>query len=187
MRGACLGLCAAGFATSATLAPVAVAGTSDAQITIGAGALSVTTPDFQGVGATLSGSDLTLSTTPATPWQAIDARGTGAPWTVVASASDLVSAGTPDRVVPSSALALTTGAVAAGAGADPATGMTGAAGAVFTTPTGPGQTNVTILSAPGSRRGAYTFVPTLDITVPATAQPSYSGSPYMATLTVTIS
>jgi hypothetical protein len=174
-------------AALAGLPGAAGAATSDAEITVTAGALSVATPDFQPVAAVLDGTAQALNTTPATPWSAVDARGTGAAWTVTASSSDLVSAGAPDRVIPSSNLALTTGAVTALAGADPAAGITGVTGGAFTTPTGPGQTNVALLSAPAGHRGAYEFTPTLGITLPANAQASYAGTPYAAVLTITIS
>ena len=173
--------------TAAALAGGGAAATSDAQIMVSGGSLSVTSPNFQGATAMLDGTAQTISTSPATPWAAVDARGTGAAWSVTASATDLVSTGTPNRVIPSSALAITTGAVTAGTGADPVTGMTGSTAAPFTVPTGAGQTNVTVMDAPAPHRGSYTFTPTLDITVPPTAQPSYAGSPYTATLTVTIS
>jgi hypothetical protein len=179
-----------GYATlagMASLAGGAAAATSDAQITVSAGLLSLSTPNFQAQGATLTGATQTLSTTPATPWNAIDARGTGAAWSMVASATDLVSTGTPNRTIASSNLALTTGAVTAGTGADATTGMTTASAAAFTVPTGAGQTNVAVLAAPGPQRGSYTFTPQLGITIPATALASYGGSPYTTTLTVTIS
>ena len=136
---------------------------------------------------TLDGTAQSVATTPAAPWEAVDARGTGAAWTVTASAGDLVSTGAPNRVIPSANLAITTGAVTATAGADPATGIAGATAGAFTTPTGPGQTNVALLSAPAGHRGAYRFTPTLGITIPATAQASYAGTPYAAVLTITIS
>lgn len=175
------------LAGMASLAGGAAAVTSDAQVTVSAGSLSLSTPNFQAQGATLTGATQTLSTTPATPWNAIDARGTGATWSVVASATDLVSTGVPDRTIASSNLALTTGTVTAGTGADATAGMTTASAVAFATPTGPGQTNVSVLAAPGPQRGSYTFTPQLGITIPATALASYGGSPYTTTLTVTIS
>lgn len=184
MRAAALGVAA----LAAAVAPgAATAATSGAQVTVTGGSLSLSAGDFQGQSASLTGADQVLQTTPAAPWSAVDARGTGASWSVVASATDLVSVGTPNRVIPSSALALTTGAISAGTGADAVTGMTGATGSPFTVPSGPGQTNVGVLSAPGPHRGAYTFTPRLDITIPATALASYVGNPYTTTLTVTIS
>jgi hypothetical protein len=171
----------------ASLAGVAGAAVSDAQITVSAGSLSLSTPNFQAQSATLTGAAQTLSTMPPTPWNAIDARGTGATWSMVASATDLVSTGAPNRTIASSNLALTTGTATAGSGADATTGMTTASAAAFTAPTGPGQTNVTVLAAPGPQRGSYTFTPQLGITIPATALASYGGSPYTTTLTVTIS
>jgi hypothetical protein len=174
-------------ATLGVLPGAAGAATSDAEITVSAGALSVTTPDFQPAGVTLDGTAQSVATTPAVAWSAVDARGTGAAWTVTASATDLVSTGAPNRVIPSANLALTTGTVTASAGADAATGITGATAGVFTAPTGAGQTNVALLSAPAGPRGAYTFTPTLGITIPATAQASYAGTPYAAVLTITIS
>lgn len=165
----------------------AAAATSDVQVTINTGALVLTTPNFQSQSATLTGSTQTISTTPAVPWSAIDARGTGAAWSVVASATNLVSTGTPNRTIASSNLAITTGTVTAGAGADAAAGITGTTGSAFAVPTGAGQTDVTLLSASGLHRGLYTFTPQLDITIPGSALASYGGSPYGATLTVTIS
>ena len=163
------------------------AATSDAEVTVNAGSLGLSTPDFAPQSATLTGTAQVVSTSPGTPWTATDARGTGAPWSVTASATDLVSVGSPNRSIAAANLRLTTGAVTAGTGADPATGIGGTASSPFTVPTGPGQTNVTVLSAPGPHRGSYAFTPQLDITIPATAQPSHAGSPYTATLTVTIS
>lgn len=186
-RRAVIAGCVATGAMALTGAGPALGATSGAQVTVTAGSLSLSAGDFQPQSAALTGAQQTLSTTPATAWSAVDARGTGAAWSVVASAGDLVSAGTPNRVIPSSALAITTGTVTAGTGADAATGMTGATSAPFTVPSGPGQTNVAVLSAPGPHRGAYTFTPTLDITIPASALASYVGSPYTTTLTVTIS
>lgn len=168
-------------------AGLAAGATSGAQITVSAGSLGLAAADFTPLGATLTGADQTLTTTTTSPWTAIDARGTGAPWTVVASAADLISAGTPNHVISSGNIAITTGAVTAGAGADPAAGITGASTAAFTVPTGPGQTNVALLTAPGPHRGGFTFAPRLVITLPATALPSYPGVPYASTLTVTIS
>lgn len=174
-------------AALAAAAAQAGAATSDAQVTISAGSLSLTTPNFQGQSVTLTGAAQTIAATPASPWSAVDARGTGAAWSVVASATDLVSAGTPNRTIAAANLALTTGTVTAGTGADPTTGMTTATAAPFTTPTGPGQTNVSVLAAPGPQRGSYTFTPQLGITIPADALASYVGVPYTTTLTVTIS
>lgn len=171
----------------ASLSWTAAAATSDAQVTVSGGSLSLSTSAFQARSATLAGATQTLSTTPATPWNAIDARGNGAAWSVVASATDLVSTGVPDRTIASSNLAMTTGTVTAGSGADSAAGMTSATGAPFTIATGAGQTNVAVLAAPGPQRGSYTFTPQLDITIPASALASYGGSPYTTTLTVTIS
>lgn len=165
----------------------ASAAVSDAEITVVGGSLGLTVADFQPQGATLTGAVQTISTTPSSQWTAVDARGTGAGWSVVASASPLVSAGSPNRVIDSSNLAITTGAVTAGTGADPVAGISGASAGAFTVPTGPGQTNVALLSTAGPHRGAYSFTPQLDVTLPANALPSHPGVPYTSTLTVTIS
>jgi hypothetical protein len=182
-----VGACGA-LAVIAGLAPGgASAATSSAEVTVSAGSLSLATVDFAALSAALTGEDQVVQTTPTGPWEVVDARGTGAAWSVVASATDLVSSGLPDRVIPSGALSVTTGTVTAGSGADPVAGMTGATGAAFTAPTGPGQTDVALVSAPGPHRGSYSFVPRLDISIPATALASYVGAPYTTTLTVTIS
>ncbi len=184
MRATALGIAAVAAAVTPGAAQAA---TSGAQVTVTAGSLSLTSGDFQGQSVSLTGVDQVVQTTPAAPWSAIDARGTGASWSVVASATDLVSTGTPNRVIPASALSFTTNTVTAGTGADAVSGMTGATASPFTVPSGPGQTNVSVLSATGPHRGAYTFTPRLDITIPATALASYVGNPYTTTLTVTIS
>jgi hypothetical protein len=178
---------AAGLVALLATGGAAAAATSEATVTVTSGPLALTSADFQGVSAALTGDAQVVSATPASPWTAIDARGTGAPWSIVASASDLVSAGAPARVIPSARLAITAGPLTPGAGADPAAGISGAAGSAFTVPTGAGQTNVSLLSAAGPHRGSYDFTPRLDITIPAAAQPSYPGVPYAATLTLTIS
>ena len=175
------------LAATAGWASTASAATSDAQITVTGGSLGLTVADFQPQGATLTGAAQTIATTPAGPWTAVDARGTGAGWSVVASAGPLVSAGTPNRVIDSANLAITTGAITAGTGADPATGISGASAAAFTAPTGPGQTNVALLATPGPHRGSYSFTPQLDVTVPANALPAPPGVPYTSTLPVPIS
>lgn len=179
---------AAGTAVAVAMScGVAQAATAGAQVTVSAGSLGLTTTNFQGQSAALTGAAQTIISGASGPWTAVDARGTGSAWSVVATATDLVSAGTPNRVIPSSALELTTGLVTAGTGADAITGMTSATDSAFTAPTGPGQTDVTVLSAPGPHRGSYTFTPRLDITIPASALASYVGAPYTTTLTVTIS
>lgn len=183
-----LALCGAALAAAPLVLPSSAdAASSEATVTVGGGSLALTTPSFAGLSASLTGSDQVLPTQPATPWQAIDARGTGAAWSVVATSTDLVSSGTPDRVISSSNLAFTTGSVTAGTGADSASGITGSTSAPFTVPTGAGETTVTVLNATGPHRGSYEITPTLDVTLPAAAEPSYSGEPYRATLTVTIS
>lgn len=174
-------------ALPAVLASAASGATSEATVTVTGGSLGLTTPAFDPLSAMLTGQDQVVTTQPGSPWSAVDARGTGAAWSVVATATDLVSTGSPDRVIPSAGLALTTGAVTAGSGADPASGITGSTAAPFTVPTGPGATAVTVLNAPGAHRGTYEITPTLAVTLPATVQPSYAGQPYTATLTVTIS
>ena len=180
-------LCGATAIAVALSGGVAHGATAGAEVTVSAGSLSLTTADFQGRNVALTGAAQTIIAGASGAWSAVDARGTGAPWSVVASATDMVSAGTPNRVIASGALALTTGLITAGTGSDATTGMTGATAAPFTTPTGAGQTNVAVLSAPGPQRGAYTFTPRLDITIPASALASYVGAPYTTTLTVTIS
>lgn len=167
----------------------AVAATSTTQVTVNGGALELSTPNFQSASVTLNGDNQTVAATPATPWEAVDARGTGAAWSVTAVASDLVSTKTleTDRTIASSNLAFTTNAVTAGTGSDPSSGITGSTGAAFTAA---GTTAVTVLNATAPHRGSYTFTPSLGITVPANAPASHSGTgstPYTATLTVTIS
>jgi hypothetical protein len=182
-----LAAAAAALALAGGLVGQATAATSDAEVTISAGSLSLSTPNFQAQSATLTGAAQAVAATPASPWNAVDARGTGAAWSVVASATDLVSTGAPDRTIASANLAITTGTVTAGAGADAVSGMATATAAPFTAPTGAGQTNVSVLAAAGPHRGSYTFTPQLGITIPADALASYVGSPYTTTLTVTIS
>jgi hypothetical protein len=160
---------------------VALGATSTVNVTVNAGTLQQATGPFQALTATLGGGDQTLTTTPAAPWTATDGRGTGAPWGITASATDLAAAG--GATIPSAKLAITTGAVAAQAGSDPATGIVGVVGAPFTVPTGAGQTNVALLAAPGPQKGTYQFTPTLAVTVPGNAQ----AAAYTATLTLTIS
>lgn len=186
-RLACAAAIVAATVAAGLPAGLAAGATSGASVTVSGGSLGLAAADFTPLGATLTGADQTLTTTTSSPWTAVDARGTGAPWTVVASAADLVSAGTPNRVIPSGNIAITTGVVTAGAGADAVAGIAGASAAAFTVPTGPGQTNVALLTASGPHRGGYAFAPRLDITLPATALPSYPGVPYASTLTVTIS
>lgn len=182
--------------TAAALALLGGAGsawgaTSTSQVTVTGGVLSITSPNFTAASVTLDGTNQTVNTSAATPWTALDARGTGAAWTVTASSTNLVSTLTsnPDRVIASSNIAFTSNAVTAAAGADPATGITGASAAAFTVPTGAGQTNVTVLNAPAPHRGSYTFTPSLGISIAPTTAASYTGAgstPYTATLTVTI-
>ncbi len=167
--------------------PAALPATSDVEVEVLAGGLTIATTDFTPLSVSLTGADQVLPTSATGAWQAVDARGTGGAWSVVATSTNLVSTGAPNRTIASANIAITTGTVTAGAGADPAAGFTTATAAPFTVPTGPGATQVTLLSTTGPHRGAYTFTPGLDITVPGNAQPSWAGQPYLATLTVTIS
>ena len=183
------GLCTALLAAGGT----AIAATSTSEVTVTGGQLSIATSNFTPASLTLDGTNQSIQTSAASPWTATDARGTGAAWTVAATATDLVSTApsNPNRVIPSSAIAFTTGSVTAGTGADAATGITGSTAAPFTNPTGHASpTSVTVINAPAPHRGTYTFTPSLDIGIAATTAPSYTGggtTPYTATLTVTIS
>jgi hypothetical protein len=172
---------ALGWAGAAAAAPSVI------QVQVTGSGLTLSTTDFSSLSFTLTGADQTLSSAATGAWSAVDARGTGGAWSVVATSTDLVSAGTPNRVIPAANIRITTGTVTAGIGADPAAGLGTATAAPFTVPTGPGATQVSLLSSPGNHKGAYSFTPGLDVTVPANAEPSYAGVPYQATVTVTIS
>jgi hypothetical protein len=184
---ACIGVGAALLAAGS-----AMAATSTSEVTVTGGELSISTSNFQPKSVTLDGTNQTLSTSATSAWTAVDARGTGAPWTVAATSTDLVSTLTssPNRVIPSSRIAFTTGTVTAGAGADAASGITGSTAAPFTNSASAATpTSVTVLDAAGPHRGSYSVTPSLDIQIPANAAPSYTGAgstPYTATLTVTI-
>jgi hypothetical protein len=179
-------------AATATLA-VAAAGPAGAQtgsIAIGSGTLTGTVSNVTLGSVTLNGADQTSTGSPAEAWTAVDARGTGAAWSITATGGTLTSAaGVPEitaRTLPASSLALAPGAVTAGLGSDPTTNLT-------TTTLTMSTSAQTYLSCSSTCKGTYSYTPGFTLTVPANAYRSNytigsSGAlnPYTVTLTITI-
>jgi hypothetical protein len=172
----------AGGLASATADTVTstVSGAALASITSGATLSAVT----------LNGSTQTATGT-ATQWSIIDARGTGAAWTLSVTATVPTSAAgtieTTARTIPVTDLTITPGPIAAGIGADPAGNITAPALPMSTVAQA-------LISAGGPDKGAYTLTPSFSLAIPANAYRSnYSAAvgstalnPYTSTLTYTI-
>lgn len=154
--------------------------------------LTVAATDVVFPDVTLDGTDQATTSVAVAVWTIVDARLTGAAWSVTVSASTPTSAAgsveTIPRTVAVSNLKVTTGSITAGIGSDPAVNITGATNLVLST------SPQTLVSATGASIGTYTFLPTMSFTMPANAYRSnYSGTvgsstllPYTSSLTVTI-
>ena len=154
------------------------------------GLLTATTSAPALSAVTLNGTNSQTSTGTASTWTIIDARGTGANWTVSVSATAFTSAAgtveTTARTVAASALTITPGTVTAGVGSDAAT-ISAPALALSTS-------SQALISATGPAKGTYTLAPSFSLAIPANAYRSnYSGTvgssslnAYTSTLTYTI-
>lgn len=135
---------------------------------------------------TLDGATNQVSSGTSQTWTITDARGTGAAWTLVASATDFTSAvggsDTTVRTLPASVLSIVPGTVTAGANAD-------AVGSTLTAPSSLSMSNTaqTLVKSTGTNRGQYTLAPVYKLTVPANSYRSNASAPYTSTLTFTIS
>lgn len=154
-------LVAASIAFSASPATADVAGPSTI---ISAGLLTDVTTGPTLAGAQLTGANQTVAGT-APSWTIIDARGTGAAWTLSLSATDFISAaGTTEttvRTIPIAGnLTITPGTITAGAGSDPA--PTSAAMTVTAA-----ATSQAVIASGGMAKGTYTLAPTFSMIIPA--------------------
>lgn len=160
--------------------------------TVSGSALTATTSGATLAGVTLNGTGTQTATgTASSAWSVTDARGTGAAWTLSASATAPTSAaGTVETVarnLPVGNLKINPGTVTAEDGADAATNITGPQLSL----TGSAQA---LVSASGTSKGKYTLTPTYSLDVPANAYRSnYSAAvndsalnPYTSTITYTI-
>ena len=183
-------LASTGILLSITFSP-AIAATPDDTIesTVTGGDLTATASAPTMSGVTLNGTSTQYSTGTSDGWTITDARGSGAGWSLSASATDFKSAaGTVDltpRTLPVGNLTITPGTVTAGTGSDtaPTTSAvemtTAAQGLVFTTSLG---------------KGTYTLTPGFSLAIPANAYRSnFVGAvgstdknPYISTLTFTL-
>lgn len=158
--------------------------------TISGGALTTTTAGATLSGVTLDGSNTQSATGSSTQWTITDARGTGAAWALSASATVPTSAaGSTElvaRTIPVGNLTITPGVITAGAGTDPATGITAPALTMLTT-------DQALVTATATHMGTYTLTPSFSLAIPANAfRSNYAtGStgtlnPYTTTITYTI-
>ncbi|MBI5949502.1 MAG: WxL domain-containing protein [Chloroflexi bacterium] len=149
------------------------AGAVTATISITGGGLSNSTSNITLPGITLTGLAQVVAAAPATPWNAVDARGTGAGWNVTVQSTGFSSTGGPmagqDFKARLSAVTTVSGSAA------PSTPNSSYA---------PLGTALKILqaSAGGAGMGSYEYSPDFQLTVPASAAP---GS-YTASIAVTI-
>ncbi|MEW1808869.1 WxL domain-containing protein [Pseudarthrobacter sp. NPDC080039] len=177
-----------GISLAAGLAP---ASADTVNSTVSGASLSATTAAPALSAVTLNGTSTQTSTGTSTQWSLTDARGTGAAWTLSASATDFTSAAgtveTAVRTITAPNLTITPGTVTAAAGADPATGITAPALVMSTT-------SQALVSAPVTHKGTYDLTPSFSLAIPANAYRSnYSGAvgstalnPYTSTITYTI-
>lgn len=171
-------------------AGAAAASADTVNSTVSGGSLTVSTAAPTLSAVTLNGTNTETSTGTSGTWTITDARGTGANWTVSASATAFTSAAglveNTARTIPATALTVTPGTVTAGAGSDAAT-ISAPALAMSTT-------SQALISATGPAKGTYTLAPSFSLAIPANAYRSnYSGTvgssalnPYTSTLTYTI-
>ncbi len=155
------------------------------------GTLTATTAGVTLTAVTLDGSNTQTATGTSAQWTIEDARGTGAAWTLSVKATVPTSAAgsveTVARTIPVGNLTITPGTITAGAGADPASGITAPALAMSTS-------FQALISASGPHKGSYTLTPSFSLAIPANAfRSNWPGvvdvgtlNPYMTTLTYTI-
>ncbi len=181
---AVVGVAAAAFGTSTVLA------VETATSEIAGSALSAVTSGATLAATTLNGGNQT-STATASTWTLKDPRGTGASWSLTATAtaptSPAGSVETVARVLTIGALSITAGTIAAGVGADAVGTLAGATVA----PTG---SAVTVVLSNGTNKGTYTLTPEYSLAIPANAfRSNYAGAvgstalnPYSVTITYTM-
>ena len=187
-------LASTGILLSVALSP-AMAATPDDTIesAVTGGDLTATAsapPTMSGV--TLNGTSTKYSTGTSGDWTITDARGSGADWSLSASATDFKSAaGTVDltpRTLPVGNLTITPGTVTAGTGSD--TAPTPDAVKMTTT----AQSLISAASATsGGSKGTYTLNPEFSLAIPAnTYRSNWSAgvdttkNPYISTITFTL-
>lgn len=176
----------------AAAATPALADNSSPSDVVSGGNLSVATTAPTLTAMTLGGANHAVTGTAAT-WTIVDARGTGAAWTVSLSATDFTSAAggteTTVRTIPIAGnLTITPGVITAGSGSDTAPTTS----AVTVAAAGTAQT---LISSTGSAKGTYTLTPYFSMNIPAnsyrsnntTATTSAGGqNAYTSTITYTI-
>ncbi|MDJ0378838.1 ice-binding family protein [Cryobacterium sp. PH31-L1] len=157
-----------------------------------AGDLTATTAGATLSAVTLLGTDSQFATGLSSQWSIVDARGTGAAWTLSVSATAPTSAvgtvETVERVLPVENLSITPGAITTGPNTDAATGITAPTLALSASPQ-------TLIATSGPNRGTYLLTPAYSLMIPANAYRSnYSGAidastmnPYVTVITFTIS
>lgn len=185
-----LGISAAAGVLLATSALPASA--DEVNSAVSGGDLTATTSGAALTGVTLNGTGTQTATGNASSaWTITDARGTGAAWTLSASATAPTSAaGTVDttaRTLPVGNLSIIPGTITATEGSDSAMGIAAPA----LTLSGSSQA---LLAASADHKGTYNLTPAFNLDIPANAYRSnYSGAvnstplnPYTSTITYTI-
>ncbi|WP_161498986.1 ice-binding family protein [Cryobacterium aureum] len=157
-----------------------------------AGDLTATTAGATLSAVTLLGTQPQFATGVSSQWSIVDARGTGAAWTLSVSATAPTSAAgtveTNERVLPVENLAIAPGAITTGPNTDAATGISAPTLALSAAPQ-------TLIATSGPNRGTYLLTPTYSLMIPANAYRSnYAGAidastmnPNVTVLTFTIS
>ena len=154
------------------------------------GSLSKTTTGATMSDLTLDGSNTQTSNgTSSSEWELIDPRGTGAAWTLSATASAWTSAAgdveAEARTIAVGNLTIDPGAVTAGSGSDPVTNITADALVMD-------GTEQALVTSSGTNKGTYTLTPTFSLAIPAnsfrsnhTVGTEGALNPYTATVTYT--
>ena len=157
-----------------------------------AGDLTATVAGATLSGVTLRGMEPQFATGVSPQWSIVDARGTGAAWTLAVSATAPTSAAgtveTKDRVLPAQNLSISPGTITTGPNSDAATGIMAPDLALSTT-------SQSLIATSGPHRGTYLLTPTFRLMIPANAYRSnFSGAidnspmnPYVSVITLTIS
>ncbi|MBC7518121.1 MAG: hypothetical protein H7248_04440 [Microbacteriaceae bacterium] len=178
------------LAAAAAPATASTSSSSDVNVTVTGGTITATTYGATLAGVTLNGLDQTTTGTSTSAWTLTDARGTGAAWTLTATASDFTSAaGSTDSI----ARTITAPHLGIGLTTITALGTSDAAPVPSSVAAMSSSVQSTLVTAASNKGSFSVAAPTFTLGVPANAFRSnykvgLSGdvNPYISTITFTI-
>ncbi len=157
---------------------------------VSGGTLAATTASPSMGEVTLDGTGTQTSSGTSTAWSIVDARGTGAEWTMTMLATAFTSAAgsteTVARTIAVGKLGVVLGDVTAGTGSDAITNITKYSLTLTTSAQ-------TLIASSGTNKGIYAVTPTFTLTIPANSfrsnyavDSSGAQNPYISTITYSI-